>query len=56
MSLGDNPRPVGCKKFRGMEDVYRVRVGNYRVLYRVKDNELIVLIITIGDRKDIYRH
>jgi mRNA interferase RelE/StbE len=55
VALADNPRPFGCLKLRGLENAYRLRVGNYRVLYRIYDNELVVLVVTIGDRKDIYR-
>lgn len=52
-SLADNPRPNGCKKLKG-RDGYRVRKGNYRIIYDVYDNVLVVEIIAIGDRKDIY--
>jgi mRNA interferase RelE/StbE len=49
-----NPRPPGCKKLRGQPG-YRVRVGDYRIVYRVIDRELVVVVVEIGDRKDIYR-
>jgi mRNA interferase RelE/StbE len=52
-SLGNNPRPFGCKKLKG-RDGYRIRIGNYRVIYDVVDNQLIIDVITIGHRKDIY--
>ena len=52
--LSANPRPVGCKKLRGQYG-YRIRVGNYRIIYDIIDNKLIVEIIAIGNRKDIYR-
>ena len=52
-SLSDNPRPVGCKKLKGRAG-YRVRVGNYRIIYNIKDNVLTVFVLLIGDRKDIY--
>lgn len=55
MALADNPRPVGSLKMQGLEDTYRIRVGNHRVLYRIFDNELVVLVVAVGDRKDIYR-
>jgi mRNA interferase RelE/StbE len=51
--LEENPRPVGYKKLKG-RDGYRVRVGNYRIIYDIFDSELIVDIITLGNRKDIY--
>ena len=49
-----DPRPSGCKKLKGEEHLYRVRIGDYRVLYDVLDDVLVVLVITIGDRKDVY--
>lgn len=56
-ALIENPRPTGCKKLRGLTDgdypVYRVRVGNYRILYVIREIEVIVL--DIGNRKEIYR-
>jgi mRNA interferase RelE/StbE len=54
-SLAIEPRPPGCKKLEAAEDQYRIRVGNYRVVYRIYDDRLLVLIIDLGDRKDIYR-
>jgi mRNA interferase RelE/StbE len=51
--LEENPRPTGCKKLKG-RDGYRIRVGNYRIIYEIFDTELIVDIITLGHRKDIY--
>lgn len=52
-SLADNPRPRGCKKLKGRSG-YRIRVGDYRVIYEIIDNELIIDVITVGHRKDIY--
>ena len=52
-ALGANPRPQGCKKLKGREG-YRIRVGNYRIIYDIFDRELIVDVIAVGDRKDIY--
>ncbi len=51
--LEENPRPVGYKKLKG-RDGYRIRTGNYRIIYDIFDNELIIDIITLGHRKDIY--
>jgi mRNA interferase RelE/StbE len=53
ISLTDNPRPNGYKKLKG-RDGYRVRVGNYRVIYEIFDNSLLIDVIAIGHRKDIY--
>ena len=52
-NLAQNPRPQGYKKLKG-RDAYRIRIGNYRVIYDVVDNELAVDIITLGHRKDVY--
>ena len=51
--LENNPRPNGCKKLKGREG-YHIRIGDYRVIYEVFDNNLIVDVITLGHRKDIY--
>ena len=53
-SLSDNPHPTGSIKLSN-QDKYRVRVGNYRILYKVEDNILTVFVVKIGHRKDIYR-
>ena len=53
-SLADNPRPPGALKLSGLER-YRIRQGRYRILYTIEDAVLIVHLIKIGDRKDIYR-
>ena len=53
-NLAENPRPPGCEKLTG-EDLYRVRQGNYRIVYSIRDNQLTVWIIKVGQRKDIYR-
>ncbi|WP_460694625.1 type II toxin-antitoxin system RelE family toxin [Mucilaginibacter puniceus] len=53
MQLSSDPRPNGYRKLKG-RDGYRIRVGNYRVIYEIFDNILTVDIITLGHRKDIY--
>ena len=53
IGLSENPRPNGYKKLKG-RDGYRIRVGNYRVIYNIFDNQLIVEIIALGHRRDIY--
>lgn len=53
-SAGD-PRPPGCEKLSGERDRYRVRVGRYRIVYSVADTELVVVIVRVGHRKDVYR-
>ncbi|MEK7702874.1 MAG: type II toxin-antitoxin system RelE/ParE family toxin [Nitrospirota bacterium] len=53
-SLKINPRPVGCQKLVGLES-YRVRQGRYRIVYKIEDDLLTVLVVKVGDRKNIYR-
>jgi mRNA interferase RelE/StbE len=53
--LQANPRPQGVKKLAGGDDLYRLREGNYRIIYTIRDKELIVLVLKIGDRKEVYR-
>jgi len=53
-SLEEDPRPHGCKKLKGYTNLWRVREGNYRIIYSVDDIILLVDIREIGDRKDIY--
>ena len=52
-SLGNNPRPSGYKKLTG-RDGYRIRIGDYRVIYLIEDNVLKVFVIEIGHRREIY--
>jgi len=52
-SLADNPRPSGCKKLKG-RDGYRIRVADYRIIYDVFDDFLLVDVIDLGHRKDFY--
>jgi len=53
-ALKTDPRPTGCKKLKGREDFYRIRVGDYRVVYQIEDEVLLILIVRVGDRKEIY--
>ena len=55
LSLGENPRPNGYLKLKGSDDLFRVRVGPYRIIYTIQAEKLIVLVLEIGDRKDIYK-
>jgi mRNA interferase RelE/StbE len=52
--LADDPRTPGSKKLSG-EEVWRIRIGQYRVIYEIHDNKIMVLILKVGNRKDIYR-
>lgn len=53
-SLGDNPRLFGCEKLSGLER-YRVREGSYRIVYSIDDKNLLVDVVKVGHRKDVYR-
>jgi len=52
--LASDPRPVGCEKLSGT-DFYRIRQGDYRVLYRIDDAERLVDILRLGHRREVYR-
>ncbi len=54
LELATNPRPTGSKKLRGRAG-WRVRQGNYRIIYEIEDSQLIVTVLEVGDRKDIYK-
>ena len=54
-ALAENPRPQGAEKMKGEEDLYRVRSGEYRVVYAVRDEVLMVLVVRVGHRREIYR-
>jgi mRNA interferase RelE/StbE len=54
MSLSRDPRPPGCEKLSG-HDQYRLRQGNYRILYEIQDLGLVVVVIKVGHRRDVYR-
>jgi mRNA interferase RelE/StbE len=53
-ALANDPRPPGCEKLSGLER-YRVRQGAYRIIYEVQDQRLIVLVVKVGDRREVYR-
>lgn len=53
--LADNPYPSGVKKLSGFDRTFRIRVGDYRVLYDIYENRLVIEIIRIRHRKDVYR-
>ena len=52
--LGDDPRPPGRVKLKGEDDLWRIRVGNYRIVHTIQDDELIVLVVRVAQRKDVY--
>ena len=53
-ALADEPRPIGVEKLSGAEQ-YRVRQGNYRILYQIEDAVLIVTVVRVGHRREVYR-
>ena len=54
-NLSVNPRPAGCRKLTGNKSLWRIRVGNYRIVYSINDDKNIVDIIAVCDRKDTYK-
>lgn len=53
--LAENPRPPKATKLAGQRDRWRVRAGNYRILYEIEDDVLTVLVIRVGHRREVYR-
>lgn len=54
-ALAQNPRPPGCRKIQGYENLWRIRVGDYRVIYQVFDDEMVVDIVAVRHRDRAYR-
>ena len=55
LALADDPRPAGCKKLAGKNDLWRLRVGAHRIVYQIQDDRLIVLVVRVAHRQDVYR-
>lgn len=53
--LQKDPRPKQAKKLAGMDDLYRIRVGDYRIVYTIKHKKLLILVVRIAHRKEVYR-
>lgn len=53
--LAENPLPIGCKKLVGSEHTYRIRVGDYRIVYDMQNNDLVVYVIRVRHRRDVYK-
>ncbi len=53
-TLAENPRPMGCEKLSGQEK-YRLRQGNYRIVYSIQDSQLTVWVVKVGHRREVYR-
>jgi mRNA interferase RelE/StbE len=58
-ALGEDPRPAGCRKIRGLpahHEVYRVQVGStHRIIYQIRDDVALILVVKVADRKDVYK-
>lgn len=54
-NLVENPRPNGVEKLSGEENIYRIRSGDYRVIYQIEDKILYILVLKVGHRKEVYR-
>jgi mRNA interferase RelE/StbE len=54
LDLANDPRPPGSKKLKGRPG-WRIRLGNYRVIYEIQDDKLIIIVLDVGNRKDIYK-
>ena len=54
-ALADTPRPPGCVRLQGPEGFHRVRVGDYRIVYRIEDRVLLICVVRVAHRKDVYR-
>lgn len=55
LRLAEDPRPPGCVKLSGHEELYRVRQGPYRIVYTIEDDRLVVIVMRVADRKEVYR-
>ncbi len=54
-NLGTNPRPHGYKQLTGEENLFRVRVGDYRIIYEIHEKILVVTVLKVGNRREVYR-
>ena len=54
-ALSKEPRPPGTRKLRGYADVFRVRIGTYRIIYSLEQDRLLIIILKVGHRRDVYR-
>ena len=54
--LAEDPRPAGAEALQGYQELYRLRVGQYRVLYEIHDGVLVVVVVRVGHRKEVYQN
>jgi mRNA interferase RelE/StbE len=52
--LATEPRPQGCVKLKGTEDLYRLRLGDYRIIYQIQEEKILIVVVKIGHRREIY--
>ena len=55
LALTDNPFPRGARKLSGYDDVFRLRTGRYRILYSISERALVIVVLKVGHRRDVYR-
>jgi mRNA interferase RelE/StbE len=53
--LANNPRPNGVRKLTGTQNIYRIRVADYRIVYRIEDEQLIIEVVRVAHRKEVYQ-
>jgi mRNA interferase RelE/StbE len=53
--LASNPRPAGAKKLTAGDELWRIRVGDYRIVYHIEDKRLVILVVRVAHRRDVYR-
>jgi mRNA interferase RelE/StbE len=54
-ALSNEPRPTGAKKLKGSDELWRIRVSDYRIIYEIRDRILVVLVVRVGHRREVYR-
>lgn len=54
-ALADDPRPAGARKLKGRDDLWRVRAGDYRIVYEIRSEILVVLVVHVAHRREVYR-
>ena len=53
--LADDPRPRGCVKLSNADDLWRLRIGDYRIVYHIREKQLVIVVVKIGHRRDVYK-
>jgi mRNA interferase RelE/StbE len=54
-ALANNPRPTGCEELKGRPELLKIRSGDYRIIYKVEDDRVLILVVRIRHRKDVYK-